>query len=162
MGTSFDEALVRAAIARHVEMDHHYARWPDHGILIVPFDSIAASGAELITRIARFAELPVPNADTIQRIEQRFSKQRVRKQIAAIEAAVFDSAGNVRDDADPDAILDTGSGRHRAFDTATGFQSGHVSGRRPGDWEHVWTAEQKRIVNDAIRVARRTVSAADR
>jgi len=155
MQQRFNERDIVEAVSWSREMDTHYDRWPAESILNIPFESIGTNSTELIRQIAEFVGLPAVNANTLSAIDLQYSKQRVKEQIAEIEDRVFDRDGNVKRDADPDAVLDMGTGQIRAFDAASGFQSGHVSDCRPGDWKRQWTDQQKQIVNDAIRKARR-------
>jgi hypothetical protein len=45
------------------------------------------------------------------------------------------------------------SGIVRAHDDVTGFQSGNVSNYLSGDWQNLWSNEQKQLVDTAIRAA---------
>lgn len=150
MKVNFDEESIGKAVSRSLEMDAHYDRWPAGRILNIPYESIGTDSSALICRIAEFAGLPAPDAQTLEDIDFRFSRQQVRKQIAELENRVFDAAGRVRHQADPETVVEV-FGRARAFDPASGFQSGHVSDYRPGDWQRLWTDRQRQMVDDAIR-----------
>ena len=39
---------------------------------------------------------------------------------------------------------------YRAFDRRTGFQTGHVSKYQSGDWRHILTADEQRVVWERI------------
>jgi hypothetical protein len=155
MKVSFDEKLIAEAVATTLQIDSHYDQWPAEKILNIPFESIGTSGIDLIRQIAEFVSLPITDAQTFRKIDFEFSKQQVKKKIAELEDRVFDREGKLKHDAHPESVLSR-LGRLRAFDPDSGFQSGHVSDYRPGDWKHLWTDRQKQMVDDAIRQAQRS------
>ncbi len=147
---NFDEQSILSEVAWSLKIDSHYDQWPADSILNISFDSIRNDSIELIRQIAEFIGLPVMDTRILRNIDVQFSKQQVRKQIAEIEDHVFDHEGNVKNSAESDAVLDLGPGLVRAFDVTSGFQSGHVSDYQAGDWMHLWTDEQKQMVDNAI------------
>ncbi len=155
----FDEQAIGKTVAKSLEIDSHYDRWPADRILNVSFESIETHSFDVIRRIAAFIGLPDLNEGILRDIDYRFSKRQVRKQISDLENRVFDGEGKVRQSADPEAIVEV-LGQVRAFDADSGFQSGHVSDYRPGDWQRLWTDRQKQMVDDAIGAAQRSREAA--
>jgi hypothetical protein len=153
MKIDFDAERIARAVAASLHFDRHYDDWPAGRILDIAFDRIAAGERDVIREIAAFIGLPRPDDATVEEIGFRFSKQQVRRRIAMIEDRLLDADGRLREDADPDAVLSDGAGRVRAFDTDSGFQTGHVTDYRAGDWQRLWTERQKRMVDDAIRQA---------
>jgi len=153
MRAGLDEQQVLEEVIRSLAVDSQYEQWPSGSILSIPFDSIEADSIELIRQIAKFMGLSTVDKETLRKINFEYSKQQVRRRIAEVEDHVFDQQGKVKHEVNPDAVIDGGFGRLRAYDVVSGFQSGHVTDYRPGDWKHLWTDRQKELVDDAILMA---------
>lgn len=147
------EQAVLEMVAYTMGMDSHYERWPSSRILRVSYDSLENDSINLIRRIAHFMELPAIDMEDFHEIDAKLSKTQVRKEISRMDRVVFDGTEN--HDEHSLSRVKGASGTIRAFDDATGFQSGHVSDYRSGDWKHLWTDRQKQIVDDAIRIAQK-------
>ena len=156
MQAGIEEKQILDEVAWSFNVDSQYDQWPAKSILNIPFDSIQADGVELMCRIAEFTGLPTPDRQTLKKLDFQFSKQQVRKRIDEADGLVFDDQGKIKQNAHPDSLIDVGFGRIRVFDVNSGFQSGHVSDYQPGDWQHLWTDQQKEMVGDAIRIVQHT------
>ena len=53
----------------------------------------------------------------------------------------------------PEDVVRVSKNRARAYDHETGFQTGHVSDYRDGDWQQILTDEQKARLDAAIAAA---------
>lgn len=144
-----DERTARAIVANTVDMDRHYDRWSPSSILQVAFEDIERDSLTIIRSIADFIGLPDTSADTIRQIGADLSKDNVRKKITELDSRAADAVGKPSADLPP--VVKGGDDNLRNFDLTTGFQTGHVSDYRPGDWQQLWSDEQKRLVDDAIR-----------
>jgi hypothetical protein len=80
--------------------------------------------------------------ETTSAIVRGLSKEKVA---LLIERKERDIIRRAREDSPikADEVVVLGPKNMRAFDTATGFQSGHVSNYREGDWKRILTEEQK-------------------
>ena len=137
-------------VAYSMGMDFHYEQWPPSKILRVSFDSLENDSTNLIQRIADFMKLPEIDIEDIHEIDAKLSKNQVRKKIADVDTVFFGDPES--HDEHSLSSVRGGSGITRAHDDATGFQSGHVSDYRSGDWKQLWTDQEKQIVDDAIRI----------
>jgi len=140
------------AIAKNsIDMDRHYDRWSPSRILLVPFEAIENDGADMIRKIADFMCLPTIDEEIIQQLDADLSKTNVKQKIADLDCRARRSDGSP--DADSPPVVKGSSTNIRNFDVATGFQTGHISDYRSGDWQHLWSEEQKKMVDEAIRIA---------
>jgi len=147
-----NKARIREAVATTRNFDRHYDLWPAERILHIDFERIETSSLDVIRQISEFIGFPDIDEQILREVDVRFSKRQVKQKIADLEQRVLHRDGTIKDDVDPAAVLE-GGGRVRAFDVNSGFQSGHVSDYRPGDWQYLWTSREKKIVNDAIHAA---------
>jgi len=146
------DAPAALAMAKNsLDMDRHYDQWSPSRLLLAPFEEIENDSAGMIRKIADFMCLPMIDAENIRAIDAELSKSRVKKRIADLDSRARSS--DRAPDADPPPVVQGDSGSIRNFDVASGFQSGHVSDYRPGDWRHLWSDEQKKWVDAAICMA---------
>ncbi len=100
-------------------------------------------------QICDFLGLAVPPAE-IAAAAASLSKDKVAARIKSVETSIKqrEQAGVAVGDAEFVRDLDTGW--ERAFDVETGFQSGHVSDYRDGDWRHILTREQQTALDQIL------------
>jgi hypothetical protein len=139
MRCGFDEALdyVRGA----VETARHYAAFPRERTLFIAYEDIVVRPAAVVRTIARFLSAKVEDR-ALFGIVRSYSRENVGRMIAKKEREL---ARRSRDGEAirSDELVVLGSQRIRMFDTATGFQSGHVSRSREGDWQKFFTPHQR-------------------
>lgn len=132
--------FVRGAVL----IDRHYRHFPREKLLLLDYTRIVGTPLAVAAEIAVFMGLKVDSAQ-LEKIVATYDKASVRKRIAAREAEIID-----RRDAglsvSEDDWVPSNDGALRAFDPATGFQSGHVSDYVEGGWREILTEAQKRAV----------------
>lgn len=146
MKGDFERAL---KVAEAMDVVHRvYGGADPRHAMVVPYAEIERNPVGLIRRIADFTQLKVPFA-AVSSIAAAHSREAVRARIAAMEAthAARAAAGQAPE---PGEVVDL-PGARRAFDPATGFQSGHVSGRASGDWRRRLSPEQQARANEVLR-----------
>jgi hypothetical protein len=124
-----------------LEYHRHYDEWPSDRALIIDYPDIVARPIDIVHRISAFLEVPV-DRKTTNAIVCGLSKEKVAHLIERKEQDIFRRAregGTIT----AEEVVVLGPQNIRVFDTATGFQSGHVSNYRQGDWMHILTVEQK-------------------
>jgi len=151
MNRPLDEHNALDLIKDDFDVQRHYEQWPSSSILRIPYEAIERDSADLIRRIAGFMGLEAFDASEIQAISDELGKNLVKKKIAELDRRAFRPDGSIG--AKPVATVIDDSGSVRAFDEDTGFQTGHISDYRSGDWQHLWSEEQKKLVDEAIRIA---------
>lgn len=139
MRCGFEDGLefVRSALAT----ERHYSRFPRDRALVVDYADVVARPAAVVDAIAQFLHAPLA-PDARDAIVAGFDKESVAGTIRRTEQDLMRRSrdgGKVS----ADEVVVLGPDRVRAFDTATGFQSGHVSDYREGDWRRLLNAEQQ-------------------
>ncbi len=101
----------------------------------VRYEEMTTNPAETVTRIGSFIGFPAGDEVAV-RIAEGHSRERVRQRMAALDSA----EGMI-------GTISNADGSTRRYDFATGFQSGHVSDSRGGEWREVLTqAQQARLL----------------
>ena len=147
MRLNFENAL--AYIDNAAATYRHYGAFPQNIALPIDYCDIIARPCRVVREIARFLNAEIDDA-TILDIVQTYSKDNVQNIIARTELdiATRDRQGHqiARDER---VVFPTGF--VRAFDVATGFQSGHVSQYQDGDWRNILTPDQQAQLNALIQ-----------
>lgn len=144
MDTSFEHALaVSMGVRRYVD---GYCSHPAKLLLRVAYEDIELLPNEVLRRLATFLDVPLVAADEVE-IVAMFGRDRVRQQVAALSENLRQrlNAGAV---VGSDEVILRGQAIVRAFDVGTGFQTGHVSDHRSGDWRALLSDEEKRVVHE--------------
>lgn len=146
-----NEETALLEVTASLDMAAHYEQWPSSHILRVQFDALESDSINLIARIADFMGLPAIGAEHIHEIDAKLAKAQLRKRISNVDRIVFEDIGGL-DEHSVSTVKGT-SGKIRAYDEETGFQSGHVSDYCSGDWQHLWSDKEKQVIDNAIRIA---------
>ena len=139
MRCDFETAIKFARSA--LEYQRHYDEWPRDRALIIDYQDIVARPIDVVHTISAFLEVPV-DRKAMNAILCDLSKEKVALLIERKEQDIIRRAregGPIT----ADEVVVLGPKNIRAFDTATGFQSGHVSNYREGDWKRILTVEQR-------------------
>lgn len=133
MGIGFDDALRRIAAAAGV-VDHYWDGLPADTSLRLEYATIVADAEEAIRRIAGFLALD-PSDEEVRRMAALWSREAVAKLLRRLEERAATQG------LPADEVFRRGDGKARLYDRATGFQSGHASDYRDGDWRRLLPAE---------------------
>jgi hypothetical protein len=144
MDTSFEHALaISTGVKRYVE---GYAHHPADLLLRVEYEDVESRPAEVLRRVAIFLDVPVSVADELQ-ILAMFGRESVRQRVADISEDLRQRL-NAGSAVDADEVILRDQAIVRAFDVGTGFQTGHVSGSKSGDWRSLLSDDEKRTVHE--------------
>lgn len=137
MKCPFDKAL---AVARgSMDLTDHYLARKHSNVHAVRYDTLVEHPRETIGELADFLSLPASQAD-IGRIASALSRDEVRRHVEQLESSRADAENRGPGSLSTVENLD---GSRRIYDHATGFQSGHISSGREGEWRDAFTAEQQ-------------------
>jgi len=137
--SDFEAGLRFAAGA--IRSEQHFSTFPTDRALHLDYAEIIGEPEAAITRLGWHLGIPTPDA-LIAGIVGRYSKARVRERLVAQEQVLREKIA-ARQPVDRRDFVAHQDRSLRAFDTATGFQSGHVSDYREGDWRKILTAPQQ-------------------
>lgn len=155
MRCDFERAMNFAQGA--IAIERHYDAFPRDRALTVEYTDILARPAEIVHTIAAFLEAPLAHQAT-RAIACSLSKEQVALRIERKERDLVIRRHEGRPIAAGEVVV-LGPHNARAFDTATGFQSGHVSNYQEGGWKSILTAEQKSRLEALIAESYRPSSA---
>lgn len=142
MKASFERSLQAAKnMTGYADAYSSYA--PDY-LLSLPYEAIEAKPEQAVLQIAGFVGAKLEEQDARQ-VADKFSRNNVARLVEKTDA---DVKARLRDKVpvDPRDIVRLSATNFRARDRQTGFQTGHVSRRKTGDWAKVLTVSQQDIL----------------
>jgi hypothetical protein len=137
--SDFDAGLRFAAGA--IRTEQHFSTFPADRTLHLDYGEITGGPVAAVGRLGAHLGIPTPET-LVDDIVARYSKDKVRERLVAREQALRDKIAS-RQPVDRRDFVAQQDRSLRAFDTTTGFQSGHVSDYREGDWRRILTADQQ-------------------
>jgi len=140
-----DFAGALKAAVYYAQTADHYRRFPDRVRLELSYPDIVGDPTGTCYTIAAFLGLG-PSRESVEAVVRTFSKERVKNLIEGLggkEQSETSAAG------DSKTVLRVDRNA-RLYDTGTGFQSGHVSDYRDGDWRRILSADQQIRMNRAL------------
>lgn len=142
MNCDFESAI--GAGSSMIEANKYYQDFPSDYLLTVPYPQVEGDPMSAVKSIAEFLDVTLTD-DAAKGIAEKFSKNKVLERIKENDQSITQRA-NAGQSINPDEIVQTQS-VIRSFDRETGFQTGHISGRKSGEWEKVFTPAQVEILN---------------
>lgn len=139
MRCDFEAGLEFAQSA--IASERHYDGFPPDRALFVDYADIVARPAAVVDMIAEFLEAPL-EPEVSDAIASNLDKKTVAHTIQQAEQDLI-RRSRTGGAISSDELVVLGPHDVRAFDSATGFQSGHVSDYREGDWKRILTAAQR-------------------
>ena len=139
MRCDFEHALT--TMMHSTRVCDYYRSFPAQLCLHLEYRDIETTPRDVVQRIAEHIGCPIASEIALEVVIE-FSKANVRRRIRDTEAAVQERAAS-GDPIAPGEVVRLGPQNQRAFDLATGFQSGHVSDYREGDWKNSLTPAEK-------------------
>ncbi|HIJ53672.1 MAG TPA: FkbM family methyltransferase [Planctomycetes bacterium] len=137
MGLSFEEAF--QAPKRWMVLTDTYFENQSPNILKIRYDEIVNEPMDTIQKIDRFIGTGA-SFETIEKINEEFSRKKMKEKVDGLKDI---SPEQVRVNAAAFDTVENAGGIVRVLDRATGFQTGHVSFRKDGQWREDLTEEQK-------------------
>lgn len=142
----FDEGLV--SMQHMMDTTDYYQQSFKDNVLNIRFEQVIGQPADTIKTIAGFLDLDCSDRQ-IEEIEDRFSRESVKKKIDQFSRLKVDAKGAVKGakhKAKYDAVQNK-DGSFRIFDKSTSFQSNHITSKGEGEWRSVFTEEQTTRIN---------------
>ena len=147
--SSFEDSL--RVVDRAIATNYYYGAFPRDCMLAVEYEDIVACPANVARAIVEFLRLAVDDGE-LRKIVRLYSRESVQDLVNRREQDVARRSREGRPVA-PDELVELGPENVRVFDTATGFQTGHVSDTPKGVWRSLLTPEQKARLEAQITAA---------
>lgn len=135
-------------LASAIRLDRHFATFPADRTIVLAYSDIVSRPAAVISEIGQKLSIAVDQAFADALVE-RYSKSRVQARLVEREVELKAKISS-KQPVDLRDFVPSMDKSIRAFDTETGFQSGHVSAYKDGDWRNILTPAQQWAVETLI------------
>ena len=137
LDTSIDSALLL------LDFYIHYKKL-EKDVFFIKYEEIENTPGLLIKNLSSFCEVNL-SEDYIENIIKKYEKNNIKKLIDKNDLNLKKSLTENKK-IDEEKIIKDANGNIRSYDLDTGFQSGHISSRKTGDWMKVFSDEEKNII----------------
>jgi hypothetical protein len=139
MRCDFERAL--KAMMSSLSLCEYYRNFPAELCLHLEYRDIVTTPRDVVQRIAKHIGCPI-TSEIASEVANEFSKENVEQRIRDTETSLKRRAA-LGAPITPGEVVRIGPQNQRAFDLTTGFQTGHVSDYREGDWKNSLTLAEK-------------------
>ena len=126
-----------------------YKKFKDDYLLTIKYENIEKKSADQILNIAKFLNEEL-NIKQAEQISEKFSKNKVLDIINKNNEEMNDKLKKNLE-IDEKKVVIISKENIRSFDTNTGFQTGHISARKSGDWRNYFSQNEIKILNDEFK-----------
>ena len=141
------DAAINCALSLPILIDQ-YKKWDAKNLFIVKYEEIEESSSKLVLELAEFLGAKLDENAALS-ISKKFSKDSVRKIIADNDKSLSDKISK-KQEIDANEIVILGRNDYRSFDLNTGFQTGHISERKTGEWRVVFSESETHKIVEAL------------
>ena len=147
MKTDFNTALNTAKSL--IQFYNIYKNFNKNYIIFIRYENIEKNPIDEIIKISKFLDIKI-NSKKAEKISEKFSKKNVKKNIDNTDKNLNEKLTK-KLKINKEDIVYISKNNYRAFDTKTGFQTGHISKRQTGDWEKVLSPYEKEVLNNEFK-----------
>ena len=126
-----------------------YKKFKDDYLLTIKYENIEKNSTDQILNIAKFLNKEL-NIKQAEQISEKFSKNKVLDIINKNNELMNDKLKKNLE-IDEKKVVIISKENIRSFDTSTGFQTGHISARKCGDWRNYFSKNEIKILNDEFK-----------
>jgi hypothetical protein len=125
-----------------------YKKNDEKNFFIVKYEEIEEPSSKLVLELSEFLGAHLDENAALS-IWKKFSKDNVRKIIADNDKSLSDKISK-KQEIDPREVVILGKNNYRSFDLNTGFQTGHISERKTGEWRLVFSETETHKIVEAL------------
>ena len=130
------------------ETIEHFKKNDEKNLFIVKYEEIEEPSSKLVLELSEFLGAHLDENEALS-IWKKFSKDSVRKIIADNDKSLSDKISKKQEiDAREVVILEKNN--YRSFDLSTGFQTGHISERKTGEWRLAFSESETHKIVEAL------------
>jgi len=122
---------------QHLDVIQHYRSHTKLNTFFIRYEDIENDSIDVILHLAKFLGVKI-DTNIAKIISIKFSKANVKKIIKNTETSLISKIEN-NQSIPENEIVHLSDSNFRAFNLETGFQTGHVSNRKSGEWRHVFS-----------------------
>ena len=130
------------------ETIEHYKKNDEKNLFIVKYEEIEEPSSKLVLELSEFLGAHLDENAALS-IWKKFSKNSVRKIIADNDKSLSDKISKKQEIDDREVVI-LRNNNYRSFDLSTGFQTGHISERKTGEWRLAFSESETHKIVEAL------------
>ena len=146
MKCDIDRAIIVALSL--TEVIEHYKKIDKKNLFIVNYEDIEEPSSKLVLELSEFLGVHLDENAALS-IWKKFSKDNVRKIIEDNDKSLSDKISK-KQEINANEIVILGRNNYRSRDLSTGFQTGHISERKTGEWRLNFSESEAQKIVEAI------------
>lgn len=116
----------------HVRVVEYYKSARRNDVFFVRYEHMESSPMDVILDVSKFLRVVI-NRNDAEEISKKFDKNSVKRIIEDTDLQLNMKIKN-KEKLSPDEVVIISTENYRAIDQDTGFQTGHISNRKSGEW----------------------------
>ena len=116
----------------HVRVVEYYKSARRNDVFFVRYEHMESSPMDVILDVSKFLRVVI-NRNDAEEISKKFDKNSVQRIIEDTDLQLNMKIKN-KEKLSPDEVVIISTENYRAIDQDTGFQTGHISNRKSGEW----------------------------
>jgi len=146
MKSDFKTALAQAEGMTRIS--NHFLKFPDQKHYRIRYEDIIADPESTIKKLCRRISINIPD-QSIREIASNHEKNKIKKLIKKRET-IFNQKNKAGELPNGFKVVPGCNESERVYDRQTGFQSGHVTDYKDGDWQTILSPDQITAMHDRL------------
>ena len=126
-----------------------YKQYSDEYVKFIKYENIENRSIETLTEIVTFIDINI-DLQLLRKISNKFSRYSVRNLIQENDTKLLNKIKNKEKVLKKEVVYFSNK-NFRSYDPNTGFQSGHISNRKSGDWKNKFSENEIKIINNEFK-----------
>lgn len=142
MKSSVDSSIECALLL--LDFFNHYKKI-EKDVFFIKYEEIDKTPRVLIKNLSSFCDVKL-SENQMENILRKYEKDNIKKLIDRNDINLKKSLVEMKKIDEDKIVKDKYGNIARSYDLETGFQTGHISSRKTGDWMKAFTDEEKNII----------------
>ena len=137
-----------------MDFTNTYQYFKNNYLILIKYENIEKESTEIILNISKFLNVSISHTQAVE-ISKKYSRDNVIKIIENKNNEINDKILKKTKPDEKEIVFVSKklsiNEEMRAFDTSTGFQTGHISQNRSTSWSTEFSTNEKKILNDTFK-----------
>ena len=137
-----------------IDFTNTYQYFKNNYLILIKYENIEKESTEIILNISKFLNVSITHSQAVE-ISKKYSRDNVIKIIKNKNNEINDKILKKTKLDEKEIVFVSKklsiNEETRAFDTSTGFQTGHISQSRSTSWSTEFSTNEKKILNDTFK-----------
>tara|TARA_Y100000591_G_C21670134_1_gene612500 strand:+ start:149 stop:916 length:768 start_codon:yes stop_codon:yes gene_type:complete len=126
-----------------------YSQYNDKYIKFIKYENMENKNVETLIEIAKFIGLNI-SLEQAEKISKQYSKKKIKDIIKKNDNRLIEKIKN-KERILKKEIVYFSNENFRSYDLNTGFQTGHISNRKSGEWKNKLNKNEIKIINEEFK-----------